>query len=61
VGRLTSGAYGYTLGGAVGIGTVGRDVDVEAGGFTVECRGMQYPATVARRPFYDPTGARMKG
>ncbi|HEY8589791.1 MAG TPA: FAD-dependent oxidoreductase, partial [Naasia sp.] len=61
VGRLTSGAYGYTLGGAVGLGTVGPDVDVEAGGFGVECKGVQYPATIARRPFYDPAGARMKG
>jgi 4-methylaminobutanoate oxidase (formaldehyde-forming) len=60
VGRLTSGGYGHTLGRAVGIATVAPDVDL-AGSFTVECRGVRVPATVSRRPFYDPDGARLRG
>lgn len=60
VGQLTSGSYGYTVGAAVGIGAIAPEVDVDAGGFTVQCRGVPFPATVSRRPFYDPTGARMR-
>ena len=68
VGRLTSGAYGHTLGRAVGIAIVDPAlVDVAAvdadgsGGFAVECRGIAVPATVSRRPFYDPRGERLRG
>ena len=59
VGRATSGAYGYTLGRAVGIAAISSDADL-GGDFSIECKGERYPITVSRRPFYDPTGARMK-
>ncbi|TAJ46902.1 MAG: FAD-dependent oxidoreductase [Herbiconiux sp.] len=60
VGRLTSGAYGHTIGGAVGIALIDPNVDFE-GVFEVKCKGVLYPATVQRRPFYDPKGERLKG
>ncbi|HEY2262809.1 MAG TPA: glycine cleavage T C-terminal barrel domain-containing protein, partial [Streptosporangiaceae bacterium] len=59
-GHCTSGSYGHTLGRAVGIATIDTSAPLEAD-FTIECRGQRYPLTVSRRPFYDPTGARMKG
>lgn len=59
VGRVTSGAYGYSLGRAVGIAAIAPGADLE-GDFSVECKGRRYPITVSRRPFYDPTGSRMK-
>lgn len=60
VGRLTSGSYGYTLGRAVGIAAVDTDTDF-SGNFEVQCKGQLYPATVSRRPFYDPKGERLRG
>ena len=32
-----------------------------SGTFTVECAGVEVPATVSRRPFYDPDGLRLRG
>jgi glycine cleavage system aminomethyltransferase T/glycine/D-amino acid oxidase-like deaminating enzyme len=53
VGHVTSGAYGYTLGGAVGLawmhGDVPEDVPV-----TVEVRDRWVPATISSKPFYLP-------
>lgn len=60
VGRLTSGGYGHTLGRAVGLAAIDPQVDL-AGTFTVECAGVRVPATVSRRPFYDPDGLRLRG
>ncbi|GAA3299966.1 GcvT family protein [Glutamicibacter nicotianae] len=60
VGRMTSGSYGHTLGGAVGLAAIDPDTDL-AGSFEVQCKGKHYPATVARRPFYDPKGERLRG
>lgn len=59
VGRMSSGAYGHTLGGAVGLALVAPDVDFN-GKFEVRCKGVIYPATVSRRPFHDPTGELLK-
>ncbi len=59
VGILSSGAYGHTLGAAVGLALVDPDVDLD-GKFEVRCKGVRYPATVSRRPFHDPTGALLK-
>ncbi|MER3389615.1 MAG: FAD-dependent oxidoreductase [Microcella sp.] len=60
VGRMTSGAYGHTLGRAVGIAAIDPTADL-AGTFTVECKGERFVATVSRRPFYDPRGERLRG
>lgn len=60
VGRMTSGSYGHTLGRAVGIAAIEPDADFN-GVFEVQCKGRTYPATVSRRPFYDPKGERLRG
>ncbi len=60
VGRMTSGAYGHTLGRAVGIASLDPGAALDAT-FTVECKGVRVPATVSRRPFYDPRGERLRG
>ena len=60
VGRMTSGGYGHTLGRSVGLASLAPDADL-SGEITVECAGVLVPATVSRRPFYDPQGARLRG
>lgn len=60
VGRVTSGGYGYTIGRACGIGYVAADVPA-GGAFTVDCGGREYEAELSTRPFYDPSGSRLKG
>lgn len=60
VGRMTSGAYGHTLGRAVGIAAIDPAAALDAE-FRVECAGTLVPATVSRRPFYDPRGERLRG
>ncbi|KRF32777.1 FAD-dependent oxidoreductase [Yonghaparkia sp. Soil809] len=60
IGRVTSGAFGHTLGRSVGLAAIDPDADLE-GVFTIEVAGVAHPATVARRPFSDPRGERLRG
>ena len=65
VGYLTSGSYGHTLGGAVGLGYVrsegGVDADWLRGGrFEIDVGGERVPARASLRAMYDPTGARAR-
>ena len=65
ISRLTSAMYGYTLGGAVGLGYVGTEYaakpeDVLAGKYEIEVAGRRIPARVSLKPMYDPTSARIK-
>ena len=65
VGHLTSGSYGHTLGGAVGLGYV-RAADgvtagyVASGGFAIDVAGERVPARASLRALYDPAGDRMR-
>ena len=66
-GYITSGMFGHTLGGAVGLGYVsdpaGGNVDsafVEAGTYEIEVACERIPARVSLRPMYDPTSARLR-
>ena len=66
VGRTTSGMYGHTLGGAVGLGYVEHrdgvdDEFVTAGNYTIEIAGQRYPATANLSPLYDPSSKRARG
>ncbi len=66
VGQVTSGAYGYTLGRAVGQGyarTQGGPTAewIEAGSWSVEIAGDRVGATVSLTPFYDPRDERLRG
>lgn len=63
IGRVTSGAYGWTLGGACGLALIdeheARQLGDEPCSVTVDCASTPVPATLSPRPFYDPTGARL--
>jgi 4-methylaminobutanoate oxidase (formaldehyde-forming) len=60
VGRVTSGAYGHTIGAACGLGYLRGDVPAGSG-FVADCAGARVPATVSDTPFYDPGNARLRG
>ncbi|MCZ6505145.1 MAG: FAD-dependent oxidoreductase, partial [Actinobacteria bacterium] len=65
VGYLRSGAYGHTLGGAMGMGYVehgdGVSADmVNSGGFEIEVAGRRFDAKASLRPMYDPKSLRVR-
>jgi glycine cleavage system aminomethyltransferase T len=65
VGYVRSGAYGHTLGGAMGFGYVEHASGVttqllEAGGFEIQVAGERYPAAASLRPMYDPESERVR-
>lgn len=65
VGYLTSGNYGHTLGGSVGLGYVKNEEGVnkdflESGTFEIDVAGTRIPATASLSALYDPTGERLK-
>ena len=65
VGYITSGMYGHTLGGAVGLGYVNHEDGVNAdfvksGRYEIEVAGKRVPATASLRPMYDPTSSRIR-
>ena len=65
VGYLRSGAYGHTLGGAMGMGYVehgdGVSADmVNSGGFEIEVAGRRFDARASLRPMYDPKSLRVR-
>ena len=64
VGHISSGAYGHTLGGAVGLGyvpSVGETAaDVLASSFEIEIAGTRVAATASLKPLYDPKSTRVK-
>ena len=65
VGHITSGAYGHTLGGAVGLGYVSlepgaSDEAALSGQFEVEVACERVPAEVSLRHLYDPDNAQIR-
>ena len=65
VSRITSGMYGHTVGGALGMGYVACEPgsprsQVIEGIFEVEVNGTRVPATASFRPFYDPDSERVR-
>ena len=65
VGHLTSGNYGHTLGGAVGMGYVYNDEGVDtdyiaAGTFAIDVGGRIVPARASLSAMYDPKAERMR-
>lgn len=65
VGHLTSGSYGHTLGGAIGLGYVPcpgeTQAQVLASSYEIEVAGTRVAAQASLKPMYDPTSSRMKG
>ena len=65
MGYVTSGSYGHTLGGAVGLGYVDTsevsDVTELIGNtFEIEIAGVRVPAEASLRPMYDPGNKRIR-
>ncbi len=65
VGYLRSGAYGHTLGGAMGLGYVEHDAGVTAdfvksSRFEIQVAGERFPASASLRPMYDPKNLRVR-
>ncbi len=65
VGHITSGAYGHTLGGSVGLGYVAVDSNAEAstaldGNYEIEIAGDRFAADVSLKPMYDPGNGRIR-
>jgi 4-methylaminobutanoate oxidase (formaldehyde-forming) len=66
VGHLTSGDYGHTLGGAVGLGYIEVEEEVtreyiDSGKFEIDVAGERIPATASLSAMYDPKAERMRG
>jgi 4-methylaminobutanoate oxidase (formaldehyde-forming) len=66
VGHLTSGNYGHTLGGSVGLGYVEVEDEItrdylESGSFAIDVAGVPVPAKASLSALYDPKAERMRG
>ena len=65
VSTLTSGNYGHALGGAVGLAYLPCEgealADLLASDYAVQVGDRRVAAVATSKPFYDPTGARMRG
>jgi 4-methylaminobutanoate oxidase (formaldehyde-forming) len=65
VGRITSGAYGHTIGRAIGLGFVAHpdgvtDAFVESGRWELEVASERLPVRAQLAPPYDPKSARIR-
>lgn len=65
VADIRSGSYGHTLGGAIGLAMVEAEEPINAayvksGTWEVDIAGRRYPAVVALRPLYDPSGSKIR-
>lgn len=64
IGFLSSGNYGHTLGGAIGMGYVpcqGQTIaDILASTYEIDVAGTRVRAKASLKPMYDPTGERTK-
>ena len=63
--EIQTGAYGFTLGGAMGMGFVenedGATADfINSGTYEIDIAGVRYPAKASLRPMYDPKGIRVR-
>ena len=66
IGHLTSGNYGHTLGGSVGLGYVRHEEGVDqdflhSGVIEIDVGGARIPAQASLTAMYDPGAARMRG
>ena len=64
VGYTTSGSYGHSVGGAIGMGYINHSGGVDAafvqsGRYEINVNGVRQPASVYLRPPYDPDRQRI--
>ena len=65
VGRISSGAFGYTLGRSVGLGYTRVPAEataqwIEARNYEIDIAGTRVPARASLKPYYDPSGSRIR-
>jgi len=60
VGKITSSAYGYSVGCPLALALVSADLTRPDLPVDVEVDGRLHPARIVQRPFYDPDGKRMR-
>ena len=65
LGYVRAASYGFTLGGAVGLAMIEADIPIDqewldAGTWTVDIGGRQFPAVASLRPLYDPRNERIR-
>ena len=60
VGYLSSGSYGHTLGGAIGLGYVPAELAKDTDGWEIEVAGARVAAEASLRPMYDAKSERMR-
>ena len=65
IGSTTSGMYGHSLGGCVGLGYIETDEPINQGfidgsAWEIEVAGERVPATASLRPLYDPGSSRVR-
>ena len=67
VGRITSGMFGHSIGSPLGLGYV-TNADavasvewITSGTYELEIAAERFPAEASLQPFYDPSGARIRG
>jgi dimethylglycine dehydrogenase len=61
IARLTSAAFGHSVGYSVGLAYLPVEVDAQAEGLEVEFLGSRWSARVLPAPPYDPAGNRLRG
>ncbi len=65
VGHLQTGAYGFTLGGAMGMGFVKNEAGatpdfINSGSYEIDIAGVRHSAKASLRPMYDPKNERVR-
>jgi len=60
VGYLSSGSYGHTLGGAIGLGYVPAELANDTDGWEIEVAGARFASKASLRPMYDAKSERMR-
>jgi len=65
VGHLQTGTYGFTLGGAMGMGFVENEAGatpdfINSGSYEIDVAGEHYPAKASLRPMYDSKNERVR-
>jgi 4-methylaminobutanoate oxidase (formaldehyde-forming) len=65
VGEVRNGAYGHTLGGAIGLGMIELEEDITddflgSGSWEADIVGKRYPVSISVQPMYDPKRERIK-
>ena len=65
VGYISSGMFGHSLGGAIGLGYVCAEHRIEAdwvleGKYKIEVAGDLFDAEISLKPMYDPKAERIK-